>query len=250
MAKVTCILPIWLVNKELANLTSATLNSLNNSLFPEGDEFELIIIDNASPLYSDSLISLKPYIYIRASENKGFPWAVNQGLKIGTGEYFAVLNNDIKVSDNWWLVAKEIFERVKDAGTAHFRMIGYDEPNVPGDQIFPTGKERWCHGSFYVAKKEVFDKVGLYDEGFGLGGYDDYDLFGRIRKAGFKQVYTNGAFFQHKDSSTQLLRDPNERSETDRKNREYYKKKHGKYPDLEFAEQFPKQMEELWRPYP
>lgn len=243
------VMPTWIINEELKDLTAVAWESLKKTFVPEGDNVEFIIIDNGSTIILDTLF-MEATHYLKNQGNLGFPKAVNQAFKLASGDYVCVANNDIKVSDNWWIVAREIFERVKDAGTVHFRMLSYDQPNVPAQGIFPTGKERWCHGSFYVIKKKVVDKLGGYDENFGIGGYDDYDLWKRIRKAGFKQVYTNGAFFQHKDSSSQLLRDPNERAGIDNKNREYYKKKHGKYPDTEFTETFSKQMEAPWRPYP
>ena len=249
MSKVSIIIPIWNINEDLEQLTKNALDSFKQTLSTEEDEFELIIIDNDSPITTNDFV-YGSNIYLRNKSNLGFPKAVNQGFKIASGEFIAVVNNDVKVSENWWIVAKEAFERVPKAGLVHFRMLEYNQPNTPADQIYPDGKERWCHGSFYVIKKEVIDKVGMYDENFILGGGEDWDYFKRIRKAGFKQVYTNGAFFQHKDSSTQLLRDQNERKESDEKNREYYKSKWGEYPDIEFEKQFSNQFTKPWRPYP
>ena len=247
--KISILMPIWITNDELGYLTINALNSLGQTVLAKGDSLEFIVLDNGSTSWVDHFVSQKLDYYIRVPQNKGYPWAINTMAKVASGDYLAIANNDIKVSDNWWLVAKEIFKRVKDAGTVHYKMLGYDQPTVPQKDIFPTGKERWCHGSFFVIKKSVFEELG-YDEGFGLGGYDDYDFYYRMREKGYKQVYTNGAFFNHRDSSTQLLRDPEERRQSDDKNREYYKSKHGEYPDAQFQKLFPEQFTKTWKPFP
>jgi hypothetical protein len=56
--------------------------------------------------------------------------------------------------------------------------------------------------------------------------------------------------FQHKDSSTQNLLDQEERRTSDNKNREYFKKKFGEYPDVLYERQFPEQLKKPWKPFP
>ena len=120
-------------------------------------------------------------------------------------------------------------------------MIGYDDPMALGQTTWVTGRERWCSASFFVIRKEAF--VG-YDEGYGLGGYDDWDFFYRLRGAGWKTAYTNRACYQHKHSSTQLALDQVERFERDMRSKERFRKKFGGYAEELFALEYPEQMGE------
>lgn len=227
-------------NDELYELTKAAQNSLKAD--------EKILVDNAStkPLWSwaDTIIPNKV--------NVGYPAGVNQGLAKATGDIIAIANNDIIVSQNWEQVAKEIFEEDSNIGTVHFKMIPYSENFNLGYDTWITGKERWCHASFFVIKKEAIPSGG-YFEGYDKGGYDDYDFFHRMRDInGWKQAYTNRAAFKHKDSSTYTALDQKDgdRSERDSNNRELYRKRHGEYPDVQFAKLFPDQMNKPWKPFP
>jgi hypothetical protein len=40
-------------------------------------------------------------LVIANTTNRGFPAAINQGLKVGRGEYLVLLNNDVVVTDGW-----------------------------------------------------------------------------------------------------------------------------------------------------
>lgn len=236
--KISTIMPLWVINEELYELTRNTLPTVLSD--------ELILVDNASTIGADQFL-MNSDIYIRNKINLGYPKAVNQGVALAHGDLIAIANNDIRVSPNWKEIAEEVFEKLPKAGSLHFKMVEYNAPFNLGTEVWDHGKELWCHGSFFVIRREAW--VGI-DENFGLGGYDDYDWQLRMREKGWKTVYTNGAAFQHKDSSSQLLRDPQERTETDRKNYEYFKKKHGEYPDKMWQRLYPKQFERGWLPFP
>ena len=42
-----------------------------------------------------------PVTVISNTTNRGFPAAINQGLKVARGEYLVLLNNDVVVTDSW-----------------------------------------------------------------------------------------------------------------------------------------------------
>ena len=225
------ILPVYLKNEELLQLTQGAIATLTG---------RLIIIDNGSNL-GENYLREKALVYIRNGENMGYPKAVNQGFKEVISDLVAICNNDIRVMQNWENVAKDIFSEDPKIGSVHFRMIDYDEPMQQGYNTWIVGKERWCTSSFFVIRKEAIQK---YDENFGLGGYDDYDYWKRFRDKGWKTAYTTKSCYQHKHSSTQLALDQTERQERDKRNREYFKGKHGEYPDVLFAKTYPEQMQE------
>jgi GT2 family glycosyltransferase len=232
----TVIMPCWIINEELVKLTMSAIDSLG--------DVNLIVVDNGSTLGGGYLRSVAD-IYIRNKENLGYAKAVNQGLMLcHLSQYIAIANNDIRVSPNWKEVAKEVLAN-DEAYSCHFRMLSYDEPFSYGDLTALTGKERWCSSSFFVLSPS--EQKFLYDENF-LNSYDDYDYWKRVRDAGLLTAYTNKASYQHKDSSSQVLRP--DRSENNKKNYEYFKEKHGEYPDILFAKTYPDQMTKKWRPHP
>ena len=69
--------------------------------------WELIIVDNGSTdgtpdyLAGVSDMANMPVTVITNATNRGFPAAVNQGLKAARGEYLVLLNNDVVVTDGW-----------------------------------------------------------------------------------------------------------------------------------------------------
>jgi hypothetical protein len=69
--------------------------------------WELIVIDNGST--DDTAVYLSgvqdatavPTTVITNAVNRGFPAAINQGLKVARGEHLVLLNSDVVVTDAW-----------------------------------------------------------------------------------------------------------------------------------------------------
>lgn len=219
-------------DQETLWLTEAAIASLSYT--------KLIIIDNGSEYGAGKLKELAS-VYIRNDVNRGYAKAVNQGIEIAGSEIVVIANNDIIVSPNYDKVAEEILTDRK-VGSVHFRMLPYSDSFVTGDDTWKEGKERWCTSSFFVVRR-----IQQYDENF-FNSYDDYDFWYRLRQQGYSTAYTNKACYKHKDSYTQQ-QIPN-RGIYDQRNREYYKQKHGEYPDEQFARMYPDQMKLPWKPMP
>lgn len=220
------IMPVFNIDEQFVNLTDLAIQSIK----PE----PLVIVDNASTVGAGSLREWAD-IYIRNKTNLGYAKAVNQGLRLcSSDEFVCVANNDIRVSGGWEQVAFDIFREDPLVASVHFKMIPYDEPFNFGDKIWKTGKERWCTGSFFVMRNSwSFD--GEY-----LNSYDDWDLHLRMYRANYKTAYTNKAQYQHMNSFTQFIIP--QREEIDKKNREYFIKKHGDTPENIWQKMFPDQM--------
>ena len=175
--------------------------------------------------------------------NQSYSGGVNAGLRLCVDEpWVCISNNDIRVPPQWASVAEDILSENNKVCSVHFRMIPYDRPFNPGSNTWIGGKEKWCSSSFFVVRPSQLYDPKLKDS------YDDYDFWQRFRDRGFKQAYTNKAEYQHLDSST-IQKIP-EHNEHNRLNYEYYKEKHGEYPDIQFAKQFPEQMDIPWKPMP
>jgi GT2 family glycosyltransferase len=225
------IIPCWIVNEELLELTRNTIYSLKGN--------KIIIIDNASTMGTGELREFAD-IYIRNKNNLGYAIAVNQGLKL-SGEIVCVANNDIRVSKNWEEVALGILKD-DSVGSIHFRMIPYDQPFNPGSDVWKSGHNRWCSSSFFVMRNRL-----LFDENF-KNGVEDWDYWKRFRELGYITTYTNKAEYQHKDSSSQQILPSN--TENQKKNVEYFISKWGTTPEEDFEKLYPKELSLPWKPMP
>ena len=232
MNKITTIIPCWITTQETLNLTQLTIESLPES--------HLIIVDNASTLAPGYLRSVAD-TYIREDKNYGYTKAVNDGLKKVNSPYICISNNDVRVPKDIFNVALEIFED-KKVGSVHFHEIFYETPFYNGDKVWKTGKERWCTSSFFIIRKKA---MIFYDENFdGRGTYDDWDYWHRFRKNGWLTAYTNRSQYQHWGSHSFKIAGDEQRHKYDNINREYFKKKHGEYPEDIWDKLYPEQMKQ------
>src|SRR3972149_9402144 len=63
--------------------------------------YEIILVDNGSPIKPQRLSDYKADKVIQNEENKGIAAAWNQAIRVSSGEYVCLLNNDTMVFDSW-----------------------------------------------------------------------------------------------------------------------------------------------------
>ena len=233
------IIPCYIKNEELLQLTKNAIHSFREADLPD---YELILIDDGSPMGSGYLRE-EADTYILHGKNCGFIKSVNDGLRVARGEYIAVANNDIRVAPNFFEVAKEIFKD-KDVLSVHPRMLFYDDPIEYGESTYLEGRERWCQSSFFVLNRGLEFPENYKGTG---GAYEDWRIWALVRQVGFKTAYTTKTCFQHKDSSTTQV--VGEQSKHHKENAELFKKEFGEYPEDYFAKLYPEQMKEDWRSF-
>lgn len=179
-------------------------------------EMEVYVVDNAS---SDDSIkrakaSFPKFNYIENPENLGFGRANNQVLK-KKAKFYLLLNPDSQVRPGVLSYMLAFMNNHPDVGAASCRVEksngtldwashrGFPTPWVSFLYFF-LGNDHLYHvrgrnlttphevdaivGAFFLTRKEVLDKVGLFDERFFLYG-EDLDLCFRIKKAGYKIMY-------------------------------------------------------------
>lgn len=132
-------------------------------------EFEYIVIDGGSSDGSSEFIeSRSENIYYWISEpDKGIYNAINKGIKVATGEYLLFLNsgdhffnNKVLKENNQYLDFYElIYFNIQIVGKETSEIISYPTELRFSDLYFET----LCHQSVFI-KKELFERVGLYDE--------------------------------------------------------------------------------------
>lgn len=180
--KCDIIIPVW--NK--LELTQECLDSvIKNTTIP----FRLIIIDNNSDKETeDYLKSLKDrdgleVILIRNEQNLGFVKAVNQGIKVSSAEYVCLLNNDTLVREKW---LREMINIAKNNPR-----VGVVNPG--GEDAYSNVQElsgKWVEVGFasgfcMLIKREVIENIGLFDEAYGPGFWEETDYCQRAKNAGY-----------------------------------------------------------------
>ena len=234
------------------SVITLTLNKLEytknfiESLKKYTKDFELIIVDNGSTDGTVEYIKSMPDIkLIQNTENKGFSAGNNQGIEIAQGEYIGFLNNDILLYPNWFEACKRVFENEK-AGFVSPRHINphYDNTNPKKyikyfqgfhyDKPYEKSFDE-CVFSCVITKREVLDKIGVFDENFFPAFFEDNDLKYRAIEAGYGIYVTNEAGFFHFGSVTSVKHSANME-----KNRAYYYSKHplAEYLSISGAEKF------------
>lgn len=221
--------------------TIECLFSLSKLDIPKNIVVESIVVDNASSDSSVKKIKeeFPKLIMIENQTNLGFTGGNNEGVRLALAsgaDFVMLLNNDTIVHsdlvknlleplghDNVGGVVPKIYfekgyefhkNRYKDQ--EHGKVIWYaggkmDWDNLIGENIgvdevdsgqFDVRMEiELATGCCFMVRSDVLKNVGMLDDRYFLY-YEDADLSQRIKKAGFKIIYTPAAILWHKNAES------------------------------------------------
>lgn len=223
-------------------------------------EFEIIVVDNdEKKTLAKELKKQFPKVRYIKNENMGFGQGNNTGAKNAKGEYLFILNPDTKFLNNSLDALVSFLKKNKSAGIA--APILFDKENKPFSlqgtkeltpsraifalsfigKLFPrnriyqdyylgnwnkkTNKEiAVIPGTAFVIRKEIFEKLGGFDEKFFLF-FEEFDLCKRVKQLGWKMfMVANAHIFHAWGSSTKKSK--KDVNTIFKKSRFYYFKKH------------------------
>ena len=205
-------LSIVILNYNSGNFLTECLRSLE-----KGVNLDIWIVDNGS---TDESISLArknfPGIhYILGKENLGFSKGNNLALRKIRNEYILMLNPDTEVFPDTLNYMTAFMQNNQDVGAATCKVeLSNGKLDPASHRGFPTPLASFLYyflkndslyhlssrdmrkdhevdaisGSFFLTRKSVLDKVGLFDEDYFMYA-EDLDLCFRIKKAGYKIMY-------------------------------------------------------------
>jgi len=125
--------------------------------------------------FVESLVG--PFELVWNEEPLGFPKAINEGIKVSEGEFIVLLNNDtVIMGPNWLELLKEPFSNPLVGITGPLRMLQRETGRL--FLIF------FC----VMIKRELFDRIGLLDESFTVGGGEDSDFCFKAVDLGYKFI--------------------------------------------------------------
>jgi GT2 family glycosyltransferase len=193
-----------------------------------GNDFEIIVVDNASDDKTEEWLQKQQFFKtVFLDKNLGFAAANNRGVKEATGQYLLFVNSDLLLEEEINLV--ELYEFLKNSEKRAALTVKVILPNGELDPAshrgFPTpwaavcyflGLEKLtkktalnkCFGqyhltsrnlsqiheiealtaAFMLVKKAVFTEVGGFDEDYFMYG-EDLDLCYQIKEQGYSIWY-------------------------------------------------------------
>jgi len=189
--------------------------------FTEREKHEIIVIDNASNDGTLEWLEMqKDIIVVANKENLGFPKGCNQGIEIATGNEILLLNNDVIVTFNWLEKLRKALYSSDEIGAvgpitnycSNYQSIKttyktIDEMHEFAKNFNVNKNGDWEYrlklvGYCMLIKKEVVDKIGLLDEIFTPGNFEDDDYSLRIINQGYKLIVCHDTFIHHFGSVT------------------------------------------------
>jgi N-acetylglucosaminyl-diphospho-decaprenol L-rhamnosyltransferase len=186
-----------IVNFKTEELTVACLDSLIKNI--RGD-FEIIVVDNdaegRSSVLQDEFGSRVKFIVNR--DNVGFGRANNQAANIAQGKYLFFLNSDTLVDTDIVVPIKAAFNNPQTVIVAP-RLVMSDGslqehacgkfPSLLGLFSSKLGRIKaacdWVSGAALAVRKDFFDKIGGFDEGYFMY-FEDVDLCYQAHRAGYE----------------------------------------------------------------
>lgn len=215
------------LSEETQSLTSIVILTYNkldyNKLciesirqYTKQGSYELIVIDNNSKDgTAEWLQSQQDITFILNTENVGFPAGCNQGIRLAKGDSILLLNNDTVVTPNWLINLRRCLFSAGDIGAvgavtnscSNFQSIYCEYGSIEDMISFARQVNRpnpacWedrtrLVGFCMLIKAEVIKKIGLLEEAFSPGNYEDDDYCLRIRHAGYRLVLCRDTFIHH-----------------------------------------------------
>ena len=185
---------------------------------------EVIVVENGSS--EDVRAVLRGLVpnarVIRNRENLGFAGGYNTGMRVATGEYVAILNDDAVACSDWLTRMVAVAENDKAIGVVGSIILDGNRPGFLdscGVGVAFDGMSRQAmrgrippvlsrpkevllaSGCACLFRVQALQEVGLFDEDF-FAYCEDTDLGLRLRRAGWKAAIAPGAVVNHYYSMT------------------------------------------------
>lgn len=218
--KVAVVILNWNRFGDTAACVRSVLESDHSSL-------ELIVVDNGSTDDSAAKIreSFADILLVENAENLGFAEGNNAGIRVALSrgaEYVWLLNNDAVADRHALSEMLAVAERQRDIGVLSGKIYFFDQPDTiwfAGATIdwrraisahigrlekdsgqYDVDKEiDRVSGCSMLIRREVLEKVGLFDAAFFLYA-EEVDYCVRAKRAGYRNYYVPKSIVYHKVS--------------------------------------------------
>lgn len=202
------------------------------SVVAYSNEANVYVADNASTDASIQVIKEQfPTVKIIQNDaNYGFAKGYNVALEHVEEDYYALVNSDIEVTENWLAPVLSIFDTEMEIGIIQPKILDYknkeyfeyagaaggfiDQLGYPfcRGRIFETiekdnhqyDDEReifWASGACFFIRKEIYRRLKGFDDDF-FAHQEEIDLCWRAFNLGYKAKYTSKSIVYHVGGAT------------------------------------------------
>lgn len=178
------------------------INSIQNHNL--GVDYEITVVDNLSePKFEREGIKS-----IRFEERLGFAKAMNEGVKATNNEYILLVNNDTGIAHNNFLSnLVETMDNNEKVGIVSpcTNFICTKQAQCPSvekrdHQIIKYNQH--VAAVCWLLKRKVIEEIGLFDENYKIGAFEDGDYCERILRAGYNIYIDRRSWLFHYGSRT------------------------------------------------
>ena len=184
--------------------------------------FEVVVVDNNSKdgSFEAAKNQFSRAHFIRSPQNIGFAKGNNLGLRFALekfADFVLLLNNDAFLQKNTLSILLEAAQEKKSPAIFNPLIVNKNDQKIwfaggkikwlqmknvhltkaTAAKIYPT---QYCTGCAMLVSKEIFKKIGLFDERYFLY-YEDADFSVRALKAGFGLFICPSAKVSHAEQS-------------------------------------------------
>jgi glycosyltransferase involved in cell wall biosynthesis len=170
---ITFVIPVF-------NLNSLFLERCINSILSQrtNKDFEIIIIDDFSPVSIDEKRFLNKKIkIIKNSSNKGISYCLNLGINESKGRYLCWVSYDDFIFSSKTEIQYNYMNNLSLDLSYHSYIVSFEKNNLfnkenpeiifaknPKNGNFLIKKECFINGSTIMVKKDLFSKIGTFNE--------------------------------------------------------------------------------------
>ena len=197
---------------------------LNQTAYPN---YELIVLDNLSTDGTvEYLKELEQQNHPRLkivfnTENSGFAGGNNKAIKLSSGKYVVLLNNDTVITRGWLTAMVKHLENDAQCG-----MVGAVTNSIGNEAMvaaayrdlnelarFAYAYTRIHNNETYrgidrlalfctMIRRDILDQYGMLDDGYKVGMFEDDDLAMLVKKAGYYFYAVEDCFIHHVNNAS------------------------------------------------
>ena len=169
-----------------------------------GDELEVIVVDNASAGFEAMRKEIEDVygekvVVVSNSKNGGYGQGNNVGIRLSSSDKFLIMNPDVRIIMPMF---SKIVETLNDENVALCGFTSMENESLRNSSFYYTRttsafrkvffrkklqtddfqyKRMFLSGACFAMNKDVFEKIGMFDENIFLYG-EENDIHFRLRK--------------------------------------------------------------------